>query len=376
MAHPIEAKDAKIYAELGCEDIKKALFNHYLLAFCNIKSSFPSINIIYFVGGIEKDRERIAADEIPEPTQKDITISVPVCKMSEDMKRIENVENTSVSINVLPYKISSSILPASAIKITSKNEISETTKIKLTCIDPNASLDGYRYLFLLKSDYFDALDSDERGNIEIIDKTDFKKIAKAQGYIDEQIVLNDIQDGVNNKAREIYQEISIQNEHFHEKIEQLKRDYLLSEEALADVSLCDSVDEVFKKAYAYDAKIMAKESASYENSIQNLNKLDPSSDDYQGKLSNIVDQLVESLPIQNRATLSKYVARRKMVIELMDKILKRMLVCQDATERNVDEKLLHNLIFKQHSDNPLTSDLWVINEEYMYFKGSSERSII
>ncbi|PIK18275.1 hypothetical protein CTI16_03810 [Prevotella intermedia] len=372
MAHPIEAKDAKIYAELGCEDIKKALFNHYLLAFCNIKSSFPSINIIYFVGGIEKDRERIAADEIPEPTQKDITISVPVCKMSEDMKRVENVENTSVSINVLPYKISSSILPASAIKITSKNEISETTKIKLTCIDPNASLDGYRYLFLLKSDYFDALDSDERGNIEIIDKTDFKKIAKAQGYIDEQIVLNDIQDGVNNKAREIYQEISIQNEHFHEKIEQLKRDYLLSEEALADVSLCDSVDEVFKKAYAYDAKIMAKESASYENSIQNLNNLDPSSDDYQGKLSNIVDQLVESLPIQNRTTLSKYVARRKMVIELMDKILKRMLVCQDAIERNVDEKLLHNLIFKQHSDNPLTSDLWVINEEYMYFKGSSE----
>ena len=222
MAHPIEAKDAKIYAELGCEDIKKALFNHYLLAFCNIKSSFPSINIIYFVGGIEKDRERIAADEIPEPTQKDITISVPVCKMSEDMKRIENVENTSVSINVLPYKISSSILPASAIKITSKNEISETTKIKLTCIDPNASLDGYRYLFLLKSDYFDALDSDERGNIEIIDKTDLKN-SQAQGYIDEQIVLNDIQDGVNNKAREIYQEISIQNEHFHRKIEQVKK---------------------------------------------------------------------------------------------------------------------------------------------------------
>ena len=348
------------------------MFNHYLLVFCNIKSSFPSINIIYSVGGIEKDRERITADEIPEPTQKDVTISVPVCKMSEDMKRVENVENTSVSINVLPYKISSSILPVSAIKITSKNEISETTKIKLTCIDPNASLDGYRYLFLLKSDYFDAIDSDERGNIEIIDKTDFKKIAKAQGYIDEQIVLNDIQDSVNNKAREIYQEISIQNQRFHEKIEQLKRDYLLSEDALADVSLYDSVDEVFKKAYAYDAKIMAKESASYENSIQNLNNLDPSSDEYQGKLSNIVDQLVESLPIQNRATLSKYVVRRKMVIELMDKILKRMLVCQDATERNVDEKLLHNLIFKQHSDNPLTSDLWVINEEYMYFKGSSE----
>ena len=74
------------------------------------------------------------------------------------------------------------------IKITSKNEVSETTKIKLTCIDPSVALDNYRYLFLLKSDYFDMLDGDERGNIEIIDKTEFKKRAKSQGFIEEQII--------------------------------------------------------------------------------------------------------------------------------------------------------------------------------------------
>lgn len=64
-----------------------------------------------------------------------------------------------------------------------------------------------------------------------------------------------------------------------------------------------------------------------------------------------------------------------MVIELMGRILKRMTETQEVSKRNEDEKLLHNLIFKQHSENPLNSDLWLINEEYMYFKGTSESQL-
>ncbi|ERJ89109.1 hypothetical protein HMPREF1989_00029 [Porphyromonas gingivalis F0566] len=372
MTSPMEEKDAKEYAHWSSSEIKEQLIKHYLLHFCNIKNSFPEINIIYLTGGEEKEREQITTNEIPSPTRTDVTIQVPICKISEDMKRIENVDGDVVSIDILPYKINSETLTSSEIRITSKGEISETARIKLTCIDPDASLDGYRYLFLLKSDYFDQLEGDERGNINIVDKTEFKRIAKAQGYIASQIVLNDIQDEVNDKAKEIYNEISVQNDKFRERIEQLKRDYLLSEEALEDLALSDSTEDVFKKAYMYDAKVLAKENAQYEESVQALNQLDPSSDNYQEELSNIVDQLVISIPTHNRVALSKYVTRRKMVIELMGKVLDRMLICQNNNKRNEDEKLLHNLIFKQHSNNPLTSDLWLINEEYMYFKGTSE----
>lgn len=277
-----------------------------------------------------------------------------------------------VSIGILPYKINSDTLSTSEIKITSKGEISKTTRIKLTRTDPDASLDGYRYLFLLKSDYFDQLEGDERGNVDFVDKTEFKKIAKAQGYIAQQIVLNDIQDKVNDKAKEIYDEISVQNNKFKERIEQLKRAYLLSEEALEDIALSDSAEDIFKKAYMYDAKVLAKENAEYEESVQALNQLDPSSDSYQARLSNIVDQLVTSIPVHNRIALFKHVIRRKMVIELMGKVLDRMLNCQNDNKRNEDEKLLHNLIFKQRRNNPLTSDLWLINKKYMYFKGTSE----
>lgn len=372
MTSPIEEKDAKDYAHFSSSDIKDQLIKHYLIHFCSIKDCLPEINIIYLVNNIEKEREQITTDEIPSPTISDVTIQVPMYKISEDMKRIENVDGEVVSIDILPYKINSNLLSTSEIKITSKGEISETTRLKLTCIDPDASLDGSRYLFLLRSDYFDQLEGDERGNIDIVDKTEFKRIAKAQGYITQQIVLNDIQDKVNDKAKEIYDEISVQNNRFKERIEQLKRAYLLSEEALEDIALSDSTEEVFKKAYMYDAKVLAKENAEYEESLQALNQLDPSSDSYHEGLSNIVNQLVTSIPIHNRTSLSKYVIRRKMVIELMGKVLDRMLNCQNDSKRNEDEKLLHNLIFKQHSNNPLTSDLWLINEEYMYFRGTSE----
>ncbi len=372
---PLDKKDAKALANIGVDDVKHLLLERYLLALCSIRKQFPSINIIYSIGNTEKERVTIKSEDIPEPTRTDIYISVPKCQISNDMKRIEVLKDESVTIQILPYKIGADSLSESSIRITSKDEISETTKVKLTCINPSAVLDSSRYLFLLKSEYFDLLDGDERGNIEIVDRTEFKKRAKSQGYIEEQIVLNDIQDAVNSKAKEIYQEILEQNQLFKEKIEQLKRDYLLSEEALKDLSLSDSIDEVFKKAYTYDAKVMAKESAAFENSKQYLHQLDPASDDYDSRLTSLTEKFVSSLPIQNRVTLSKYVARRKMVIELMDMILKRTLNCQQEAKRNNDERLLHNLIFRQHSNNPLSSDLWLINEDYMYFEGSSEKNL-
>lgn len=368
-------KDEKEFLKLSVDDIKKTLINHYILAFCNIKAAMPQIQIVYCIGGHEQDRASISVEDIPDPTRTDIVIEVPMCQISEDMKRVEPVVDSFVSINILPYKIDQENLTTSEIKITSKGEISNSTKIKLTCIDPYAVLDNCRYLFLLSSDYFDELEGDERGNIEIIDKTEFKKRAKNQGYIENQIVLNDIQEAVNNKASEIYTEISVKNEEFKNTLKKLKEDYLLSEEALSEVSLGDSLDDVFKKAYNYDAKLMASQTASYEKSIQSLASLNPVSETYQEQLSNIVNDFVQSLPLQNRATLSKYVARRKMVIELMGKILNRMTDAQEVAQRNEDEKLLHNLIFKQHSENPLNSDLWLINEEYMYFKGTSESQL-
>lgn len=372
---PLASKDNYFYSNLSLSDIKKELINHYILSFCSTRKSLPDINLFYVISGNKEDSETIKEEDIPIPTQNDLSVSVPMYKISDDMKRAEPIKENEIAIHITPFKIKSDILDRSDIKITSKGEISETSKIKVTCLDPDADINGNRFLFLLSSKYFDNLEGDERGNIDLIDKTEFKKRAKENGSIENQILINDIQEIVNNKAAEIYSEIAEKKNEFNATIEKLKRDYLLSEEALEDISLGDSVEDVLKKAYNYDAKLMAHQNASYEERIKQLSSMDPTSDSYPESLSSIVDELVESIPIQNRATLSKYVARRRMVINLMEKILNRLIICQDTTKRNEDEKLLHNLIFKQHSENPLDSDLWLINEEYMYFKGVSETQL-
>ena len=49
-------------------EVKKALLEHYLLAFCVLKQHFPTIDIVQTIGGTETERISIDADEIPEPT--------------------------------------------------------------------------------------------------------------------------------------------------------------------------------------------------------------------------------------------------------------------------------------------------------------------
>ena len=369
------SKDAKEFVKLGCVDIKKALISHYLLALCNLKSTLPSINIVYLIGGVEKDRERIVADDIPNPSFNDIHISVPLCRMSEDMKRIEKDAEETIDINVMPYKINAEALAVSEIKITSKGEISDTTKVKLTCIDPNAVLDDSRYLFLLSSDYFDNLDGDERGNIEILDKTEFKKRAKTQGFIEEQIVLNDIQDEVNKKAGELYSEISEQKELLQQRIEELKNTYMLSEEALVDADINDSVEDILSKAYVYDAKLIAKQDAEYQEKKTQIEQLDTTSETYKDDLEKMVTELTKTIPLQCKESLSRYVTHRSLVLELFDKLIKRETLIQNVSDRKIDEKLIHNLLFMQHSKNAAMSDIWMLNEDYLYYRGYSEHKL-
>jgi hypothetical protein len=92
-------------------------------------------------------------------------------------------------------------------------------------------------------------------------------------------------------------------------------------------------------------------------------------------LEEAVTDLVKGIPESNRTALTRYVARRRLVLELFQKILDRRLAMQAAGNRNDDEKLLHNLIFQQTSDRPDQSDLWLFNEEFVYYSSSSNTQL-
>lgn len=63
------------------------------------------------------------------------------------------------------------------------------------------------------------------------------------------------------------------------------------------------------------------------------------------------------------------------MFELLDKLIKRENQIQNESDRKIDEKLIHNLLFTQHSENAAASDIWMLNEDYLYYRGYSEHRL-
>lgn len=363
--------DISFFNSYEIDGIKKELLDHYILYFCSKKNDLPKITINYFhIKKIIASRN-ISTIDIPDVSHEDEIISVPMSKISSDMKRVESMEQM-VDITIKSYKLPKGQLKKNEIKVTSKGEVIDSIKVKLECLPSDLLIDSSYFLFLLSSPYFDERIGDNREVLEILNKTEFKKKAKQYGTIEPQIVLDDLEQQVSSKAGEMYSEIASQKDNYEAQLAVLKRTYLLSDEALSEANINDSVEDILKKAYAYDAKLIAKSDAIYYSKQNDLDKLDPSSPTYKTDLEEVVNDMAKSIPLQQKESLSRYVTHRNLVLDLMSKILKKQLDVQKSTGRNADERLLHNLIFTQHSKDTGNSDLWMLNEDFLHFKGVSE----
>lgn len=367
-----DKNDVKFFNNLTISDLKQKIIDHYILFLCTNRESLPKIDIKFYHLSKCIAHTDITLSDIPMPSKDDAVISISKSRISEDMKHIEASEE-KVDIKIRSYKISSNILPKNSIKVTCKNEVVDSVKLKIGSLPADKIIDGSHFLFLLSSDYFDNQIGDTRDHFEILTKADFKKIAKSQGYISEQLVLDDLAEGVNSVAIRLYDEIAKQEEEQQRIIKSLRETYLLSEEALAEVCPNDSPDDIVRKAYAYDAKVNANRDMNIQKSIDQIRNLNPSDDSYQKDLDKMVADLSSNMSLKDKESLSRYVTHRKLVLDLMQQILDRQLECQGIKgKRVVDEKLIHDLLFRQHTDEPGSSDLWMLNEEYLYFKGVSE----
>lgn len=367
--------DIKFFNDQTIQDIKENILNHYILFFCVNRSLLPQIIINYYQGTNIIATREIRTEDIPEVSHEDESINVPISIMSSDMKRIETSEDI-IEVNIKSYKLSPAQLKKNSVKVTCKGEVVDSVKIKLDCLPPDMQIDDSYYLFILSSPYFDDRVGDSRDTLEILNKTEFKKRAKQYGTIEPQIVMDDLQSIVSDKAGEMYAEISAQKELHASQLASLKQTYMLSDEALTEIDANDTVADILKKAYMYDARLIAERDAAYHSMLEKLNALDTCSPSYREELHNLVTEMTKAIPLQDKESLSRYVTHRRLVLDLMAKILRRDTNSQNIEgARNVDEKLLHNLLFTQHSDDVGNSDLWMLNEDYLYYQGVSDQPL-
>lgn len=374
----LDDKDKTHYESLEVQELKEIILNRYMMTLCSQRSNLPEIRIEKYHNSELKDAEVVTIDDIPE-LDKEESINIYYSKISQDLKRIEKDYSRVETFTLSAYKINSDKLKYNSIKVTSKCEVVDNIKIKLDNLKNDDSIEGKRYLFFISSSYIDELDSDVRGDdITFLTKTEFKRNAKEAGHSDDKILMDDLEESVNEKISSMYDEIKQKAEDKIAEIEKLKTMFLLNEETIKElkISINDSSEKILEKIYTADAKIIAEQDAGIKNIIETLDGLNPTDgDNYQENFERLVSELVQNIPLQDRTTLSRYVARRKLVLDLYDKVLNNKLSAQNDGSRNNDEALLHNLIFRQKSENPSDSDLWIINEDFIYFKGCSEQRL-
>ncbi|MDT0685228.1 ATP-binding protein [Autumnicola psychrophila] len=359
------------YHSLNDKILKDHLLKRYVQYFCLNKESLPTIKIEHFIYGEKLSTSYITIKDIPK-IDKTTNIDVEYSKLSDDGKNVINVDK-SETFTINAYKLNKSFLKENQIKLTSKDEVIENFDIDLQLLTKDEIIDDSHFLFLISSDYLDEKDKNERGEIDIPNYHEFS--SNSNVFYEEEIILDLVENQINGAVYELYPEIEKINKVKQLEFEKLKQMFLLSDLEDLNISPNDSDKKILEKFYTAEAKKQAELDANLKHSIDRLNILDTTAEDYSDSLEKEIENIVRVIPLQNKKELTHYVARRKLVLELFALILDRKLSVQNDGSRNKDEALLHNLIFQQSNDSSDKSDLWIINEDFIYFQGISESKL-
>jgi hypothetical protein len=368
---PLLRKDKEYFNNLTVDELLSKLQHKYIKYFCFNKPNLPEIIVQEFVDNKYSKEIKLDKETIPTVDKKDV-LSIKY-RQNNDTNALcfsDDIEN----FELVTFVLQSANLARNSISLLVKDEISYGQELDLRFISNSAVINGNRYLFLLSSDYLTKHDGDERGV-----KLSTLKELNEKGWLfgEKHIVIEDITNEINNKIVDLYPEIKQQAENYLSELDKLRKMFLLNPKHLKTTELNGNLNEekILKHVYEYDAKLLAVGDAKIKKEFDKLDNLNPISKTYEDDLRKITDNVITQIPIQNRTSLTHYVARRKLVLNLFDKILTRELDKQKSGQRNIDEKLLHNLIFKQTSTDVKNSDLWLINEDFIYFNGGSEEQL-
>ena len=367
----------KVFDQVTASEFKKVFISHYLPLLCSIRANLPKITIECYLNDECIEKEDILAQDIPvEDKTSDVTINYSRFNSSNNI-----VEKTTAEekFTFRCFKLLDEQLPKNTISIISKGEIVPGVQINFDLLKENDCIDKHRYLVFLEGQYFDDIAGDTRGNLPIPSNEELKNNEELFQYDQNYITLESISSATNAEVKKHYPEIVEKEKEFLDELAGLEKMFLLDGEAMkhsaSKLGLNATPEKILKSLYELDSSTAAKADAKIKHLMDELKKIQPTSDNYEIDLGSRINELVKMIPLQNRTDITHYVARRKIVLEVFQKALDRELEMQKNTERNIDEKILHNILFQQSSEDPSSSDLWIINEDFIYFKGCSENRL-
>lgn len=374
---PLNEDDKNKYNELCSKFLNDRILIHYLSMFCIKKDNLQSIRFETYINGvrdIENDRY-ISGDTIP-PTDmsEDFVLNYQIFdRTKKDFVNSSKKEHFSVKSYLLP----SSILRKNEVKLTSKNETVEATTLDLSFIDKTSRIDDKYILCLVSSDYFTRQDDDERGKLRLKSKQDLIKSNDMFEMEKPQIFVDEIHHEIVSKITSFYPHIRKVKEDYDVELDHLVNLFALDRKIIDSIGYKygESTESFLRRYREYNAAIEANKEANLNSAIESLRSLNPSEEKFIEKFNRKVRDIAKMIPEKNRADVTAYLASRKAALSIMEYILNKQLEVQKTSpkgKRKEKEKIIHDLLFRQHTTDTIGSNLWILNEDFIHYSGFSE----
>ncbi len=363
------------YNALNAKNLKEEIIKKYALEFMLHTEGIPKIEIFYYKDSELQDTQTIEKDvDFPTEMHKD-TFVIHYKKIDANGEIADTDESAEFRIDIIPFPADH--INFNEIYICSKNEAVQS--IEFNAFAKDDSLDGKRFLCFVSSTIFD-----QSSNIDTT-RREIRNVLKTEEQLlkttpNNQLSLFNhgviLQEDIENAVADIfYRNYPLAKEKEltkRKKINFLTDLFGLEDNSRLSIKTSDSSKDILEKYYRSEALKQANIDAEFSEIYSKIITLDTNSSNYNEMFSNLNEELSSKIPLRNKNALSKYMTGRKIVLDLFELTLQKRLSTQTQAGRKEEEKRLHNLLFEQHSDNPYSSNLWLLNEEFIYFRGCSE----
>lgn len=369
-------KNLTVYHNINIEEyfsaqkIRDYLFFAFIQRFIILKGEIGDflISIKESNNGVVSIHE-INSDDLPVPTEVKELKLITECQLAEPSHgtiKITRYSLPSDSFKNAQHEVAlcaNSAIVSSLIKAFIKNSQDRTKP-----------LDDKFEIILVESSFLETKVNNQRDGFDI----------PLEHNMNEELINNvSMQDIIESIEDYVYSVLTPKDFDKHALINSTQEKFGISSSMLNNMNIkvhfSDTEENIAKRVLRKYQDEIVKETSEIVDTKQEILRLDPRSQDFRDKVTELSWKLTSSIQKVDMANLSQLVVRRATIIEILKLAIASMLDCQgDTNGRKENEKIIHNIFFPTGKDNSETTDhdIWVLNEEYHYFEHiSSDKSL-
>jgi hypothetical protein len=292
-------------------------------------------------------------------------------------------EMGTVSFDILHIK-TKNIKGNKALYVVDERSAGEITKLNMPpSLLEDAEGHTFYYNVYLKSDFFNKFLNESRTRLSI--PTESRNPNRK--FLTEERIIERLQEKINLFLE---YELSVLEEKTEERISKTLTDdknnlttnnksylYILADdetkkELLKKIKFSDTEKDVINKTRNFHEELQTKTVKQINAMVEKLKndkRTQNDSIDY-AKIGEELQSLVKKVNIENSVYLSSYIMYRKYVLDLFHEGLEYYKISE-----KFNEAFFHNLLMQKKSHNTIDSNLWMLDDIFLFFAGTSEQSI-